>query len=348
MTKAIKFNLALNNHPVRNLEDLLANFNIDDLLEVYQNKMLERWLEVQGLADQLAKVKAINAMEEQKQALELCNIFNIKTSYEEICAAVYPFQFRKEEALRLNKMEQNNFNKEEIISLYHKEYEELCRKMKEKAEDYYYLKNAVKAIYQNYFGLFKLNHRDFYNHYIFDYPLVILSVLANDRMRAIFLEDPTLSLADLANFEKWRNSFLTRYNNKQYLPHSKTCGTEEQYQKLDINSYIFVLSNSNSGYIGRVVQVKDIRFPFDYIDQKYLVFPYVKMYSGITEGFWRDLLPKEKKVMVISMFESNFVRSTGKTGEELNASVVNGKFPLLDGLDYKSNNANHQLYYMEV
>jgi formylmethanofuran dehydrogenase subunit A len=52
--------------------------------------------------------------------------------------------------------------------------------------------------------------------------------------------------------------------------------------------------------------------------------------------------------MLINMVDGNIVRNSGKQGEELKAADVNGKFPLLDGIDYKSNNAGHSLVYMEV
>ncbi len=52
--------------------------------------------------------------------------------------------------------------------------------------------------------------------------------------------------------------------------------------------------------------------------------------------------------MILKMEPGNFVRSCGKIGEELNAEQVNGHFPILDGIDYKSNNPDHQLLYMEI
>ena len=48
------------------------------------------------------------------------------------------------------------------------------------------------------------------------------------------------------------------------------------------------------------------------------------------------------------MVNGNFVRNFGKSGEELKVDDVNGKFPILDGIDYKSNSSTHALVYMEV
>jgi hypothetical protein len=75
---------------------------------------------------------------------------------------------------------------------------------------------------------------------------------------------------------------------------------------------------------------------------------HIESFSGITEGHWKDIKPKGKRFLIIHMDSGNFVRNAGKDGEELKAEDVNGKFPILDGIDYKSNNAAHQLVYMEV
>ncbi|MEA1969771.1 MAG: hypothetical protein U9N77_16330, partial [Thermodesulfobacteriota bacterium] len=75
---------------------------------------------------------------------------------------------------------------------------------------------------------------------------------------------------------------------------------------------------------------------------------YIMPFSGKTDSYWKDLEPQGKKYLIIRMEPGNFVRNAGKAKEELSADDVNGKFPILDGIDYKSNNADHVLYYMEV
>lgn len=71
-------------------------------------------------------------------------------------------------------------------------------------------------------------------------------------------------------------------------------------------------------------------------------------FAGITDGYWKDLEPKGKKFMIISMEEDDFVRSAGNRDEEFSSSDIKEKFLILDGIDYKSNNAGHTLLYMEV
>lgn len=61
MAKTIKFNLICDGNPVRNLEDLQNNFSIEDVLNYYSNKLLQRWLKVRGYEKELELVNKITA-----------------------------------------------------------------------------------------------------------------------------------------------------------------------------------------------------------------------------------------------------------------------------------------------
>lgn len=71
-------------------------------------------------------------------------------------------------------------------------------------------------------------------------------------------------------------------------------------------------------------------------------------FSGITNGYWKDLRSKGKKYMIISMEDGNYVRSAGNLGEEFARSDVANRFLIVDGIDYKSNSSYDVLLYMEV
>lgn len=60
MAKTIKFNLICDNKPIRTIEDLRENFSIEDVLEYYNNGLLQRWLLVRGYDEYLREVKNIN------------------------------------------------------------------------------------------------------------------------------------------------------------------------------------------------------------------------------------------------------------------------------------------------
>lgn len=72
------------------------------------------------------------------------------------------------------------------------------------------------------------------------------------------------------------------------------------------------------------------------------------VFSGITDGYWKDIEPKGKKYMILSMQNGNFVRAAGETGGDLGYDDIYDLFKIVDGIDYKSNNDAHELWYMEV
>lgn len=74
----------------------------------------------------------------------------------------------------------------------------------------------------------------------------------------------------------------------------------------------------------------------------------LQKYAGVTDGYWKDLEPKGKKYMIISMDDGDYVRAAGHKGGDLSSSDVKNKFVIIDGIDYKSNSPQHQLLYMEV
>ena len=71
-------------------------------------------------------------------------------------------------------------------------------------------------------------------------------------------------------------------------------------------------------------------------------------FSGVTDGYWKDLEPKGNKCLIISMGSGDFVRSAGLSGGDLSEADITNKFVIVDGIDYKSNSSFRQLLYMEV
>lgn len=71
-------------------------------------------------------------------------------------------------------------------------------------------------------------------------------------------------------------------------------------------------------------------------------------FGGKTDGYWKDLEPRGKHYMIISMGEGDYVRSAGQTGGDLSRSDILNKFIIVNGVDYKSNSFLSKLLYMEV
>lgn len=71
-------------------------------------------------------------------------------------------------------------------------------------------------------------------------------------------------------------------------------------------------------------------------------------FAGMTDGYWKDLEPKGKKYMIISMGDGDYVRSAGQSGGDLSSADILNTFVIVDGVDYKSNSDTRKLLYMEV
>lgn len=73
--KQVKFNLYVDNEKVRTLDELKAHFNIHDLLDWYEEGVLQKWLSVRGYTNELAQVNAFDGEGTLALAKELVRIF---------------------------------------------------------------------------------------------------------------------------------------------------------------------------------------------------------------------------------------------------------------------------------
>jgi hypothetical protein len=359
MTKAIKFNLLLDKHPVRDLEDLLANFNLDDLLTAYHSRTLHHWLEVRGLTEELNQLMAINSADELDIASALCELFQENISEADIKTAVYPLKFRKQQQQQQQQLEQlasQQFNKNAVIKSYHAGYEQLCEEMLEKADDYPFLKAAVNNLWVDYAQLFSVDFVRFFYDFIDTSPLTLFTMLANDDYRqSEFFDDDYKEIVFSYIPSPYETITFQKNTNQKF---EKVTPLTVVIKKInDSSNHVHINDNNNTQYKGEAGVGKTlIGLKFysnndnDFIKYEPLTpFPaYLQSYAGHTDGYWKDLQPKGKKCLILSMEEGNFIRNIGKNGEELNADTINKEFLILDGIDYKSNNADHALIYMVI
>lgn len=124
---------------------------------------------------------------------------------------------------------------------------------------------------------------------------------------------------------------------KFYLPIEKTDNYGETIRDIDDDRY----SDKRAMYKSILAIVANEDF-------QYVLGGNLISFSGVTDGYWKDLEPKGKKYMILSIGKGDFVRSAGQTGGDLGIEDIENKFVIVDGIDYKSNSATHQLLYMEV
>ena len=354
--KAIKFNLSYGDERIKTLEELKDNCNIDMLLETLGNGLLVRWLTAQGKADLAQKVSAIKGDDKRKVSKELLNVLFDKDASALEQAAAELFAVREKEAARLESLK-NLANKEnEIIAQYHKGYDDTLASLKEKAQDYPALKVLMERLRVQYLGLLKLDKNHFYKEFKDAYPLVLLALMANrplcdfffdsiDQIKQVY-EDvmPLLEINDRIE------AIRLKIRNGERTPAVKLESEEQLQQFKEQNPgkvFVRIFEISSMTYFEHS-DVHDFKVGDFYILEEDIILPAVKVFSGKTDSYWKDIEPKGKMFMIISMESGNKLRNAGVGGEELKAVDINGKFPITNGIDYMSNSESHKLFYMEV
>lgn len=294
MAKTIKFNLILDNSPVRNIEDLKNNFSIEDLLDTYNKGLLQRWLSVRGYNEYLDKVNNIEVDNKINQIEELIKIFEIECDESKIREGLAIIDYINERKFLLDEYKKANYQTKMVVDDYHSGYDSIISDIIENKDNMAKIKANVREIEENYMGLFNLNYRDLYSTLRDNAPLAVFAILMNNKMRSYFISHENSSV----NTNSIYTNIIQFIANKNALK-----------EKLGVE---------------------------------------LKIFRGNTEAYWKDIEPKGKTFMIISMESGNFVRNAGKFGEELSNISVNNVFLLIDGIDYKSNNENQELLYMEV
>lgn len=321
MAKSIKFNIVVNNKPIRDIEDLLENFNLDDILAHYKSGLLLRWLEVRNLNDQATELKSLNSNNNIETARAICRIFYQDISNSEIDFAVYHLKNCALHTAQIESLKKYSFARQQVIDSYHNGYEYTLKSMLENPSNYPLIKSKLIEIWDMYRYLFFTDFKRFFSHSLNDCPLAVFIMLTNENFR----NSEIISKSELDS----AFDFICPKNIK------KNTDTTTPYETLiafNAFKYYFEDSNNNTEYTS---SSQNFQPPF-------------YLYSGKTENYWKDIEPKGQKFMIIKMEPGNFVRNCGKSGEELSSHDINGNFLILDGIDYKSNNDSHKLLYMEV
>lgn len=327
MAKTIKFNLICDGKPVRTIEDLQNNFSIEDVLVYYNNKLLHRWLEVRGYEEELEKVKSISTVDAIEIVKELIRIFDISNNDKEIEEKIYILIYMEKRKQLYSVYETQKNNIRSITDDYINGYLKLVAGILENPKDVAVIKANIAEMLSNYSWLVELDHRNLFYRLCDKSPLAIMCLLMNEQLRKYYLpvSEKSEAVVTMDGFSKSRAWMF--FGDKYVL--------KKDDKGIEGDRNIMEMFNIISKMIGT------FSFKEDLGDN-------LKVFAGMTEGYWKDLEPKGKKYMIISMEAGDFVRSAGVSGEELGSKDIIYKFVIVDGIDYKSNSSEHKLLYMEV
>ena len=349
MAKTIKFNLMMDGAPVRTLEELRDHFNIEDLLEHYHSGLLHRWLTVRGLQAHSEKIGAISAKNDADIARQLITIFEMHGNQEQAQEIIRAIELKKVHQRLLVYLSGKHFKREEVINTYHQEYEDLLKSL---TPDYFCI--SLKT----------------YN--------ALLSLNANFQKFTTLVDKRYGKLSEL--WQDMKNTVGENYFSAykyQILQHLEKGGRKDfsfikasikhlvkAYHKLlavDIIRFYNAFIEYEPLVIMAVLMHKEARNLFfdkpqinqqlsNLIDWNFLNLLPVKTFDEQTEGCWKAIEEAGMECMILRIESGSFVqhysRGYGKISEELSAEKVNGKFPILNGIDYKGINANHKLVYL--
>ena len=189
MAKTIKFNLMLDNKPVRNIEGLQENFSIEDMLKYFKNGLLLKWLDVRGCHAQYDKVSKIDKNDDKSIIKELIKVFEIETDESKLDLAIGILKYLEEEK-ELNAIyKENAFKENQIIDDYHSGYDALIRHMEDNCDNIAVLKADAIELERKYFGLFRLDFKAIYLRFEESAPKAIYTILMRPDLRKFWLNE---------------------------------------------------------------------------------------------------------------------------------------------------------------
>lgn len=193
MAKTIKFNLICNEKPIRTIEDLQNNFVIEDVLDLYQHKLLERWLEVRGYTEELGKLKRIKSDEQFEIIKELIDIFNVETDRNKVEEVIYIYKYKRFKDANYEKHQKCVEEEKGFIIKSINSYNELVSMMFSNPNDVSIIKSSIKDIIKYYYPIFELNHRELFYKLIEVSELAILCLLMYEETRKFYIYDVSQS-----------------------------------------------------------------------------------------------------------------------------------------------------------
>ena len=186
MKKVRNIPLILGDKKFFNIEDLKNDFNVNDILSSYYNDSLKIWLshKYNDLAEELKK---INKLENPKKIIEdIIRIFfkddeNLEAIVKDACFIIE------------NTVDIENKDIKLELEYYINQYNSITDSLfsfEIAIDDYESIKESVEKLYNEYNGLFNYYYEYFfYKFYNQKNYYVILSILANEDIRRIFLQN---------------------------------------------------------------------------------------------------------------------------------------------------------------
>lgn len=194
MAKKIKFNLNCDGVPIRTIEDLEDNFNVNDVYDFYKEGLLLKWLEIRGYKEHYDKVLELTSTSKKEDVVEnvkkLAEIFSIDADEAIIETALYRQRQEKAE-IRAEHYNNANVSPNDVISDHFGEYEELINKIYDHKTDKLIIKDAIEDLATNYREILNYSCYSLMCDLLVNAPIAAMLLLVNDQTRRYYLDTDT-------------------------------------------------------------------------------------------------------------------------------------------------------------
>lgn len=330
MAKTIKFNLICNNTSVRSLEDLQENFCVDDILPLYENGLLQRWLDVRGYQSELQKVKEITSTNKYDIITNIAVILGVEQDKDKIEADLAYFRYLDDKKNELQILSKCINARTDTIREYYRGYLTQIRNLINCKENASITKNIVNIIAKDYAAAF---NSDYYRIFLLCWNnnlLALMCLLMNSGTRKYYIPDNRTHI-----FGKLLNIFSTINSSRDHF-------IDADFDNLYHSSYKDVDTSISDSLKNLINDTNN----FSRLEKE--LGKNLFSYNSTTDQYWKDLEPKGQKVMLINGGYGTKYRGSGEHGNEEDASTIAGQFPIIDGLDYMNNYKGRTIWWMEV
>lgn len=351
MAKTIKFNLILDNHPVRNIEELQEHFSIEDMLKYFENGLLLRWLKVRGYEKEYIAVENIGKSLGSKDIIiSLMKIFKMNDiDIDDIEKEVSILEYQNEKK-KLNEIyKENSFTKEQIIKDYHTGYNSLILHMEKNKENMAILKADAVQMEREYSRLFSLNYYELYFRLLDSAPKAIFAMLTRDIFRKYWLDEKSNSNNQTGPIKSNNENMTNMVNMTNMIMKSWYSTVDQIKNSPSEDAYVDQENSNRSTKLDAKIQIKSsIESLLNSKSAEKILGDDLKIVRENTEEMWDPIEKSTVKVLIISIARGTFIKNAGDFSEKLGYEDVNKKLLRLNGLEYQSNSAVHKLLYMEV
>jgi hypothetical protein len=299
----------------------------------YLNQVFESWLSVHGYSkecDALKELPKDNDLTEEN-ALKFCSIIhsNLEPSALELFAR--NLRFQKEWNDYLHTIDEKSNYYEETIIDYHMGFERLKSALKDDVLNMPALKVHLESLSFNYLKLFQLNPNSFITYAQENCPISILLMMTNGVLRNEI--ENSIDYAKICEYLRLHIAFVPGYSNYSGPIHN--C-KRAFYKYIFPNDPLDIMDTS---------ETEDTPENEDMTENN--VITLIRHVCKDSE-MWEDPEPyKDKRFMVLYCPEKADVRPYRDNDGILKREDLT-KFPIINGLEYRSANKSEYLIYMEV